>query len=215
MQIAVLGATGHLGSRVVDHALARGHQVLAPVRRPDAVEARPGLTVTRTALADVAGTAEAITGAQVLISAIGGGFTQTSFMQERLPLVVQAAGRAQVARLVLVSVFGSGDTADLAALPARLLYRTVLRGFLADRARAERILPDSDLDWTVAYPVNLKQAPALHRVGLHDLASVARVPGLPTLPFDDAADALLDLAADPRPRGSRMLITTPDGWQPR
>lgn len=215
MRIAVLGATGQLGSRIVSQALEAGHQVLAPVRRPDAIPSQPGLSVTHTALSDTAGTAAAISGAEVLISAIGGGMKATSFMQDHLPLILRAADQAQVNRLVLVSVFGAGDTADLAALPARMVYHTVLRGFLTDRARSERLLPDSELDWTIAYPVNLTRKPARNQVGVHALADVAKVPGMPALPLDDAAGAVLDLALNPRPCGSRMLITTSDGWLSR
>jgi len=44
MKIVVLGETGTTGALVLDEALAAGHQVVALVRRPEAVAARDGLT---------------------------------------------------------------------------------------------------------------------------------------------------------------------------
>ena len=42
---------------------------------------------------------------------------------------------------------------------------------------------------------------------------VARVPGMPTLPMDDAAAAVLQIATQAQPSGSRILLTTPNGWR--
>lgn len=51
MRILVLGATGNVGSRLTEQAASAGHQVVAFVRRPDAVATREGVRV-------VAGSAE-------------------------------------------------------------------------------------------------------------------------------------------------------------
>jgi uncharacterized protein YbjT (DUF2867 family) len=40
MKIAVVGATGRTGLQVVEQALARGNQVIAPARHPDAMPDR-------------------------------------------------------------------------------------------------------------------------------------------------------------------------------
>ena len=42
---------------------------------------------------------------------------------------------------------------------------------------------------------------------------VTRVPGMPTLPMDDAAAAVLQIATQLQPSGSRILLTTPNGWR--
>ncbi len=88
----------------------------------------------------------------------------------------------------------------------------MLAGFLADKAAADRVLQATDLDWTIAYPVNLKDAPALP-AAIKPLAEVGTVPGLPTLPMDNAAAALLDIISGPATTRARLLITTPDGWR--
>ncbi|WP_026622526.1 NAD(P)-dependent oxidoreductase [Ensifer sp. WSM1721] len=40
MQLVVTGATGFIGSRLIDHALSRGHRVMALARNPDRVKPR-------------------------------------------------------------------------------------------------------------------------------------------------------------------------------
>ena len=113
----------------------------------------------------------------------------------------------------MLSVFGAGDTADKASWYARLAYRVALRNFLADRVEAERLLAKSGVDYTMVFPVNLKDAPSVGGADIVPLGEVARVPGMPTLPMDDAAAAVLQIATQAQPSGSRILLTTPNGWR--
>ena len=123
--------------------------------------------------------------------------------------------QAGVTRLVLVSVFGAGDTAEKASGLAKLVYRTALGKFLHDKAAADKILQASGLEWTIVYPVNLRDTTALtEKAAVKRLDQVGKVPGLPTLPMDNAAEALLDVVTDPKTAGQRLLITTPTGWMP-
>ena len=90
-------------------------------------------------------------------------------------------------------------------------WQLALRGFLADKAAAGALLMESGLNWTIVYPVNLKDAPALPSQTVKALDEVSRVPGMPTLPMDNAATGLLEVATDPATTGKRLLITTPTG----
>lgn len=214
MKIVVLGATGNVGSRFVTSAVEAGHEVVAFARRPDAVPQRPGVSVVQGSAEDGAALTAAAKGADAVLVAITGPMKDATFMQRTLPTVIAATQAAGVQRLVLVSAFGAGDTAEKASWFARLLYRTVLRAFFGDKAAADRTVPGSGLDWTIVYPVNLKDALALPAAAVQRLEDVAAVPGLPTLPFANAAQALVDIVADPGAIGRRLLVTTPKGWKP-
>lgn len=214
MKIVVIGATGNVGSRLTAQAASAGHQVVAFARRPDAVAARQGVTVVAGSVEDAAALERAVEGADAVVVSITGKMSDGSFMQQRLPGIIAATKRAGVRRLILVSVFGAGDTAGKASGIGRLVYKTALRKFLKDKDAADQILQQSGLDWTIVYPVNLKEAPALQQgASLKNLTEVAKVPGLPTLPFDNAAAALLDVVTDPGTIGQRLLITTPSGFK--
>jgi len=76
-RIVLFGATGGLGSKVIDAALSAGLKVLAIVRRPEALAARAGLTVERADVLDVQSVTAALlkhtdfTAGAVAVSALG------------------------------------------------------------------------------------------------------------------------------------------------
>lgn len=198
----------------MDTALAAGHEVVAYVRRPEAVTSQKGLTVAQGEAADVAALAAAAKDADAVIVLITGSTKDATFMQRTLPKVIDAVKQANAGRLVLVSAFGAGESAEKASGFARLIYRTVLGKFFGDKAASDQVLMKSGLDYTVVYPVNLKDAPALPAATVKRLEQVGKVPGLPTLPFANVATALVDIAGDDGLSGARVLITTPKGWRP-
>ena len=214
MKIALLGATGKVGSHVLKEAIASGHTVVAYARRPDAVERMAGVTVVQGELDDIDALGAAIGGADALVVSVTGPVKDKTFAQRTLPDIIKAAQESGVGRLVLVSAFGAGDTAEKASGFARIIYRTLLRGFFDDKAKAEKLLPATGLPWTVVYPVNLKDAPTLDSAAVKPLDEVRKVPGLPTLPFGNVARALLDVATNAEYAGQRVLVTTPKGWTP-
>ncbi|GAA3871049.1 hypothetical protein GCM10022275_20390 [Tessaracoccus defluvii] len=139
---------------------------------------------------------------------------EDSFMRRSLPPILEAAERAGVGRVVLVSVFGAGPSLKKASWFAKLVYRSMLGRFLADKDAGDRLLTESGLDYTIVYPVNLKSAPRQASTGVKLLDDVGRVPGLPTLPFANAGEAIARIAADPSFAGKRVVVTTATGWTP-
>lgn len=72
MKIAVLGASGWIGSHIVNEAKARGHEVIALVRNPDSFEAENVEARQFDLLDQNSDITAAVDGAEVVISAIGG-----------------------------------------------------------------------------------------------------------------------------------------------
>ncbi|MFE2963700.1 NAD(P)-dependent oxidoreductase [Streptomyces sp. NPDC059340] len=218
MKIVVLGATGNIGSHVVKEGLSQGHEVVAYVRNPDAVQPRSGLTVVRGSLDDRAAMAKAFAGSDAVISAVGVALRAKKpidLMRRTLPVVTAAAQDAGVERFVLVSAFGVGDTVAKASFLGQLVYKTVVAAIFKDKELSEKSLPVSGLNWTIVHPVNLKEAPAAPAATVKRLDQVGKVPGLPTLPFANVARALVEIAGDRGLAGQRMLVTTEKGWKPQ
>ena len=208
MKLTIIGATGNVGSRILSRALAAGHDVRVVARRPEAIAAAPNLSVIRGSATDSETIAQAARDADAVVVAITGKPSDKSFMQTNLPGVIEGLKSAGAPRLVLVSAFGAGDTAGKASWYMRFVYRHVLGGFMADKDASDRLLQASSLPWTILYPVNLKDAAATL-----PLDRVAKVPGLPTLSFDDAAAQILAAAENPDTRGQRLLVTTEKGFR--
>lgn len=218
MKIVVLGATGAVGSRLVQHALDAGHEVVAYVRRPQAMQPRDSLNIVQGSLTDVHSMEIAFSGTNAIISCIGlplsfANMRHADLMQHVLPLIIQAARNARVDRFVLLSAFGVGDTAAKASGVARLLYSTVTAAIFKDKECSEQMLPNSQLNWTTLYAVSLHDSAAIASVVVKPLNDVEKVPGLPTLPFVNVAVTLLELASKNDLSGQRMLITTLNGWK--
>jgi putative NADH-flavin reductase len=213
MKVVIIGATGNVGSRTMKFAVQAGFDVTAYVRRPEAVLQRKGVTIAKGDAQDSSALAKALTGSDAVLVAITGAVSDGSFMQRTLPSIITAMKDADVRRIVLVSAFGAGDTADKAAWFMKLAYRTVLGKFFRDKAAADALLEESGLEYTIVYPVNLKDAPATINAVAKPLEDVGKVPGMPTLPFTNVAQELVHILQDSSTIGQRILLTTAQGWK--
>ena len=157
MHIAVTGASGKTGWRVVQEALTRGWQVTAILRPASQVpEGLHGATTERLELQDTAALQRALQGCDALVIATGArpsidllGPLKVDALAMRPQL--QAARAAGVRRVLLVSSLCSG----------RLLHPLNLFGLiLVWKGLGERWLAESGLDWTVIRPGGLKESEA-------------------------------------------------------
>ena len=67
MKIAIAGASGMIGSRIVVEAAGRGHQITALSRHPENIPAAPGVTAHAADVFDTAALTEAFRGCDVVI----------------------------------------------------------------------------------------------------------------------------------------------------
>jgi putative NADH-flavin reductase len=70
MKVAVLGASGRAGSEIVKELAARGHDVVAVARNPDAIPVADGITAKAGDASDPAALAGLIEGCDAVISAL-------------------------------------------------------------------------------------------------------------------------------------------------
>lgn len=217
MRFVVLGATGATGRRVVEHAAAAGHEVVAYARRPHAVPALAGVEVVGGSMDDVptltdamAG-ADEMAGADAVICCLGPGMRPATLvhvdvLQQAVPAIIAAMRQSDVRHLVIMSAFGVADTESKASLPARLAYRTLVRAAYADKERIERPLADAELEVTTVYPVALTNGPAKGTVKVVPLAELGDVGGIPTVSRGDVAAVLVDLAEHPTGASRRLFV---------
>ena len=134
MKIAVLGATGATGRQVIAQALAQGDQVVAYVRDPQGIAAKPGLKVVVGPLSDAAALKAAISGTGAVLVCLGTHkMKPVDLLQKSMPLIVRAMKEVDVARLVLLSAYGVGETALTAGFLARIVYKTMVPAIYRDK----------------------------------------------------------------------------------
>ncbi|MEO6577296.1 MAG: NAD(P)H-binding protein [Candidatus Limnocylindria bacterium] len=143
MTVAVIGATGFVGSHLVPHLVASGHRVIAISRDgrrlpdwTDAVEARAGDVTAQDLDAAVAG-ADAVVHL-VAIPRETGGLSFAKINVEGTQRAVKAAERAGAQRFVHLSALGVVDNPKLDYLYSKWLGEEAVRG--------------SSLDWVVLRP---------------------------------------------------------------
>jgi putative NADH-flavin reductase len=70
MKVALIGASGNVGSRILTELLNRGHEVTAIVRHPERLPPRAGLTVKQGDVNEEAGLAQILEGHDAVISSV-------------------------------------------------------------------------------------------------------------------------------------------------
>uniref|UniRef100_UPI0015770E86 NAD(P)-dependent oxidoreductase n=1 Tax=Sphingomonas bacterium TaxID=1895847 RepID=UPI0015770E86 len=102
MKIAIIGATGFVGSGILSEALDQGHDVTAIVTSPDKLPRHPRLTAVKGDVGEQDELASAIAGHDAVVSAYNPGRDRDGEgVRSIIAAVRQAGGR-------LVAVGGSG-----------------------------------------------------------------------------------------------------------
>ncbi len=211
MRIAIAGATGPTGQLVVEQALRRGHEVVAYVRRPDALLHREHLIVVGGQLDDTDRFADAIRGCDVLICTLGTrSRKEPNFISTHLPLVTNAMEVAGIPRLVLMSALGGGEVPRASRGISRWVFDFLSRKIFGDRTKAERALASSSIAWSAVYPGFLSDKPAFAAVETASVDAIHRV-RKNMIPRANVAAVLLDLAEDPNADGRRLVIARRGG----
>jgi uncharacterized protein YbjT (DUF2867 family) len=144
LTVAVVGATGFVGSYVVPHLAAAGHRVIAVSREGDRlatwgddVETRAADVSTGTGLEGAMAGADAVV-QLVAIARETGGRTFQEMNVRATGRVVIAAEHAGVRRIVHLSALGVIDDPEL--------------GYLGSKWRGEQLVRESALEWVVLRP---------------------------------------------------------------
>jgi putative NADH-flavin reductase len=115
MKVAVIGATGFVGSQILNEALHRGHEVTAVVRRAERLPQHPSLTAKAVDVADVDALAAALAGNDAVIAAFNPDRTEPGDVFERMVAggraIIAATKKAGIKRLLVVGGAGSLEVA--------------------------------------------------------------------------------------------------------
>src|ERR1700730_12945021 len=138
MRLTIFGATGATGTCLPSQALAAGHEVTAVVRDPArlAVPAHPRLRTVTADVMDHASVAQAIEGADAVISAVGPrGTVPTTVLQDSVRSIIAALDKTDTRRLLQLSgsiVADEGESPYMRYLVKPVARRTFLRHVCAD-----------------------------------------------------------------------------------
>jgi len=211
MKVALIGATGYVGSRMMVEALQRGHEVTAIARHPERLPAVPQLHPAQGDVFDQEAIATLVAGHDAVIDAFHPGWGIPGSGERQLAgeqAIIAAVKQAGVARLLLVGSAGTLEIAPhLDLLDAAEFPQEMKATARASRTVLRQLRDDPDLQWTVLTP------PAIldpgQRTGsfrLDDDQLITDEHGLSNISLEDYAVAMIDELENPQHAGARFTI---------
>jgi hypothetical protein len=189
----LIGASGFVGSAILEEALNRGHKVTALVRNPEKIQVKNGnLTVLAVDATDVEALSKVVAGKDAVISAYNPGWGNPRLYEEILenyPKIIEGVKKAGVQRLLVVG--GAGvlyvqpgmRLMDSGTLPAELMPAVNGEGELFLNVLSK----ENDIDWVYfAPPANLGNMGKGIRTGKYRL-------GTDTLLVDEKGDSFISV----------------------
>ncbi|OWW21913.1 NAD(P)-dependent oxidoreductase [Noviherbaspirillum denitrificans] len=210
MKIALIGATGFIGSAILKEVLSRGHQVTALVGHPEKLAAAPGLTPAGTDVLDRARLASQLKGHDAVISAFSGhaqGDTYGYYVQG-IRSIIDASKDADVQRLLVVGGAGSLEVApgvqllDTPEFPD--MYRATAEGA---REALKLLRAEPHLNWSMLSPSALiapGERTGKFRLGTEQL--LVNDKGDSRISVEDYAVAMVDELEKPAHQRKRFTV---------
>jgi putative NADH-flavin reductase len=175
MRLVIFGPTGGTGRRLVERAIAEGHDVTAFVRTPSRLTARhERLHIVVGDAFDQTSVREAVDGNEAVICVLGSR-TPSNPLHPRRPgdpngvtsagteNIISAMNEHGLRRLVCQTAWGVGESRQdpgfAGAFFMNVLVPPLLRDEYADKEAQEKIVAESELDWIIVRPMILTNGP--------------------------------------------------------
>lgn len=201
MRIALIGASGHVGSRLAAEFVARNHTITGIVRHPENASPSERLCIVKGDARDATALAALVAGHDVVVSA-------ASNLDSTARSIIDAVKTAGVPRLMVVGGAGSLEVApgrhllDTPEFPAAYKAEAV-----AGRAFLELLRAEPALDWTYVSP-SAEFVPGQRtqrfRLGSNELLIDSR--GRSWISMEDYAIAFADELEQPAHRRQRFTV---------
>ncbi|WP_061961156.1 NAD(P)-dependent oxidoreductase [Demequina flava] len=189
--IALFGATGKTGSRVLTRLLDAGYEVRALARDASKLPSREGLTSVQGDVQDATTVSETVAGADAVLSLFGHVKGSSHTLQtDGTRHIVEAMKAQGISRIVTLSGGGLGADKDQPGVPdkiIRALLKLLSGHLLSDAEGHVEVLEASGLDWTVVRAPRLTENPG---VGSYRVSWVG-VEASTQISRDDLADFIV------------------------
>lgn len=199
MNIALIGATGTIGQRILKEALDRGHQVTAIVRTPAKVTvSHPNLTVVTGDIFKADGLASLVKGHDILVSAYGPP-GDPGALADLTRTLIEAVKISGIDRLLAVGGAGSLEVAPGVQIVDTPGFPEAWKPIALAHRNALGILRESDINWTSFSPAGViepGERTGKFRLGTEQLVTDEN--GNSKISAEDYAIALLDEVENPQ-----------------
>ena len=211
--VLLIGATGFVGSAVLNELVSRGHKVTAVARNIEKVAKSELLDVVKEDVANVDAIAKLADGKDAIISAYNPGWTNpdiATLISENYPKILSAAKKSGVKRLFIVGGAGTLFCApglrvvDSGAIPEEIMggVRPLGDFYL------NTLMNEKDIDWVFFSPAGVfdqqGKKTGNYRLGKDDL--IVDAEGNSHISVQDYADAMVNELEKPAHHKERFTI---------
>ena len=212
-KIVLIGASGFVGSAILQEALNRGIKVTAVVRKPESIKiTNANLSIVKADVSDAGKVTAIITDADAVISAYNPGWTNPNIYEETLkvyPQILEEVKKAGVGRLLIVGGAGTLFVApglrvvDSGVIPAEIMGGVKSLG----EFYLNTLMHEKDIDWVFFSPAGTLEPgerTGNYRLGKDDL--IVNEKGESKISVQDYAKAMVDELENPVHHKERFTI---------
>ncbi len=157
MRVLIIGASKGIGLETTRQALDAGHDVRALARSATSIAvSNPRLEKMRGDALKTENVETALVGVDVVIQTLGVGlgdlFRPVHLFSDSTRVLIEALRIQGVKRLICVTGFGAGDSRASISCLQRLPFQMVFGRAYDDKSLQEKLIKESELDWTIARP---------------------------------------------------------------
>ena len=211
--VLLIGATGFVGSAVLNELVSRGHKVTAVVRNIEKLAKSDLVDAVKEDVANVDAIAKLAEGKDAIISAYNPGWTNPdieTLITENYPKILEAAKKSGVERLLIVGGAGTLFCApglrvvDSGAIPEEIMggVRPLGDFYL------NTLMNENDIDWVFFSPAGVfdqeGKKTGNYRLGKDDL--IVDAEGNSHISVQDYADAMVNELEKPAHHKERFTI---------
>jgi putative NADH-flavin reductase len=212
MKIALVGATGFIGSKILAEAVSRGHSVTALSRHPEKIPPHPSVRALAVDVNDAAALAEGIAGHDVVVHACA--------PPREMEMAPKIAAQTAITTAIIGAMKARGIPRILAVGGAGTLLVDGVRsmdrpefpkqfegGAKATAVIKELLEEEHDFDWTVLCPSTMVvpgERTGKFRLDFDDL--IVMLDGTSKISVEDYAVAFMNELDNPQYTGHRFTV---------
>jgi putative NADH-flavin reductase len=211
MKIALIGATGFVGTAILKEALDRSHEVTAIVQHPEKLQSHPKLHPQKGNIYNVDEVARLIAGHDAVISAFSPGKTDPDIREKHvqgIKTLITAMKQARITRLLVVGGAGSLEVKPGLRVIDTPEFPDQWKGTARATADVLQLLRrEHDLEWTCLSPSAMLQPgtrTGTFRLGTDQLLVDAN--GQSRISTQDYAVAMIDELEQPKHLRQRFTV---------
>ena len=211
MKIALIGATGFVGSAILREALDRGHEVAAIVRNPDKLTPHAKLHPKRDDVYNEDEVARLVAGHDAVISAFNPGWTNPDIYNQQVKgthSIISGVKKAGVKRLLFVGGAGSLEIKpSVQSVDTPEFPKEWKQGSLATREALNMLRKESGLEWSFLSPsadLSPGQRTGKFRLGTDQMLKDAK--GESRISTQDYAMAMINEVENPKHIRQRFTV---------